>query len=294
MRASLATNFARPGRPAGFTLVEVMVSVVIATMILGAASTVFITAMNGWEKGGQQEDVLRVARTTGSLIERHLRSAVPPTSDGYRVFDGEVLGDGETPGHRLTMFSSAQGRFPRDLPPTDVCEVEFELDPETGDGMLMRIDATPDDDPYEGGYSIQLSPLIRQFSLTYFDGEEWVEDWYRTSLPKAVELTLAIAYPGQGTSGSGRSNADAPGGESGGMTGGPDNSGALAGPGVGGASDGSERLYHYSRLISLPLGGLPTGSGAEDGLSTGDSATGGTRTDGTQTGGAPMGAGVNQ
>lgn len=290
MRAFLPTlHRTLPGRPAGFTLVEVMVSVVIATMILGAASSVFITAMNGWERGGRQEEVLRVARTTGDLIERHLRSAVPPTSDGYRIFDGEVLGDDVTPGHRLTLFSSAQGRFPRDLPPTDVSEVEFELDPESGDGMLMRIDATPDDDPYEGGYTIQLSPLIRQFSVTYFDGEEWVEDWYRTSLPKAVELTMAIAYPGQANSGGGSASMGTTGGADGGMPGGSGDAGLAAGPALGGAGAGTEQMYHYSRLISLPLGGLPTDSGAMDDLSTGESASGG-----ASQGGPAMGAGVTQ
>lgn len=228
---SLCTTICPARSRRAFTLIEVMVSLLIATMILGASATVFVTAMNGWERGSEKEEVLRVARTTSSLIERHLRSAVRPTTDYLRVFDGEVLSEGETTGHRLTMISSAQGRFPRDLPPTDVCEIEFELDPDTEDGLVMRIDATPDDDPYEGGYSIELSPLVRQFELIYFDGEEWVEDWYRTSLPQAVELTLAIAPSAEGTEEDEETSAE----------------------------DDDPALYHFSRLISLPMGESSTG-----------------------------------
>jgi prepilin-type N-terminal cleavage/methylation domain-containing protein len=178
----------------GFTLAELLVGLVISTMILGATASVFVTMLRGWEDGSRRREMLIAARTTADLIERHLRSAIPP--GGYAVFRGADLSTADVAGHRLTLLSAAAGRFPRSLPRTDSSEIEFEFDPLTGDGMTLRIDSSPDDDPYTGGYRVQLSGLVRSFTVYYFDGVEWLEEWYDSRLPLAVEFRFTIAEPG--------------------------------------------------------------------------------------------------
>ncbi|MCE5229488.1 hypothetical protein LLG95_07815, partial [bacterium] len=177
-----------------FTLLELMLGIIISTMILTACAMVFSTAMRSWEQGSEARNTLQVGQTISDLIERHLRSAMAPEKrEGGAVFLGEDLSDGGVSGHKLTLVSSAPGRFPRSSAPTDSCEIDFCFDPTKEDGLTMRIDASPDDDPAAGGQSLPLSKDVVGFQVQYFDGEDWVDEWDDEKLPVAVEFTLAIA-----------------------------------------------------------------------------------------------------
>jgi len=172
-----------------------MVGLTISTLIVGAAAGVFVTTLSSWERGAERQRLLQVARTTADLIERCLRSAQPPDEAGRAVFYGYDLSSETAAGHRLVLLSSAVGRIPRSQPLTDSSEIEFILDPEDGLGFTVRVDSTPDDDPYAGGYTISLSPLIQAFGIQYFDGRAWTPEWFESTLPLAVEFRLMIADP---------------------------------------------------------------------------------------------------
>lgn len=201
----------------GFTLIELIVGLVIATFIMGSAAIVFVTTMDNWDRGKREQRILQAAQTTADLIERYLRCATPPGRN-YGTFMGEDLSSEDVDGHRLTFLSTAEGRFPRSLARGDLSEIEFCYDPDE-DRLTMRIDATPDDEPTAGGYRIQLSPLVQAFRVMYFDGFEWVTEWIdSTTLPMAVEFHLIIGDP-----------ADV-------------------------AADGTMRTREISRLVWLPMG----------------------------------------
>jgi prepilin-type N-terminal cleavage/methylation domain-containing protein len=176
-----------------FTLIELMLALVIGTLILSAAAGVFVTTLDAWHRGSRSWAEKQAADKIAALIERHLRAAVSPAVDNQAVFRGEDLSlDEKQIGHRLTFVSAAPGRFPRNLPMNDIGEVEFEFDPETGAGLEMRIQFPPVDEPDDGGYLVALSVLVTGFKVIYFDGEEWVESWSSSELPKAVEFTLVV------------------------------------------------------------------------------------------------------
>jgi prepilin-type N-terminal cleavage/methylation domain-containing protein len=241
----------------GFTLIELLLALVIGTMILGATASVFVTTLDAWHRGGRASAEQQAADKIGALIERHLRAALSPAVDNQAVFRGEDLTlDLDQPGHRLTLRSTAPGRFPRELPLTDVAEVAFELDPAGDDGMTMRIQCPPDALPNEGGYLIHLSPLVRGFRVIYYDGKDWLESWSENDLPKAVEFTLLL------------NRAD-------------DEGRPVAG--------GAQPALEVKRLVWLPMGGAGTKE-AEGAAMTGEQQPGaGEQQPGT--GGQPAGAG---
>lgn len=181
-------------RRAAFTLMELLLGMVIGTMILAACAGVFATAVRSWEQGARKTDVLQTAQSLADLIERHLRAAQPPEDVLFApIFEGEDLTAGEQAGHRLTLYSAAPGRFPRAIAPTDMAEIEFTFDPLDPEGAFsIRIDGSPDDDSWGGGYVTPLSDRVRAFSVSYYDGYEWWPDWFQSSLPEAVEFTLSI------------------------------------------------------------------------------------------------------
>jgi type II secretion system protein J len=180
----------RPG--GGFTLIELLVGMSISTLILGAAAGVFVTTLNTWDQGGRRARLIQTAQATGDLIERRLRSAVPPSGNDPFVFEGEDLSTEGADGHRLTFLASAGGQIPRAQAPTDLSEVELVFDPAGDDALSMRLESPPEDLLDEGGYRITLSPLVKDFSVLYFDGTEWVEEWSENRLPRAVEFHLTF------------------------------------------------------------------------------------------------------
>ena len=204
-------------RTGGFTLLELLVGLTIATFIMGSAAVVFVTTMDNWDRGNREQRLLQAAQTTADLIERYLRCAVAPGKT-FGTFTGEDLSSDEVDGHRLTFCSTAEGRFPRSMPRTDLSEIEFAYDPSEDAVLTMRIDATPDEDPTMGGLRVQLSTLVQGFQVMYYDGVEWASEWYEEQLPKAVEFHLMIGDP-QDT-----------------------------------AADGTMRTREISRLVWLPMG----------------------------------------
>ena len=199
-RTSSPRMFARnsPSRPSrGFTLIELMVGLLISTLIVTSAAALFVSMLDSWERGSRSYKMLQAAQTTGDLVERYLRCAVPPTSDSSgAIFWGEDLSVDEAYGHSLTFLSTAGGRFPRTDPPSDRKEIEFIFDPQEDALFSMRIDpSSGDDSAFDGGYLVDLSEMVESFQVLYHDGEEWLDEWIGSELPRAVEFRITFADP---------------------------------------------------------------------------------------------------
>jgi len=182
---------------AGFTLIELLLGLSIGTLIVAGAAAIFVTAQRSWEAGNRNYRLRQAARTTSELIERHLRSVTPPAGEATS-FEGEDLSTDETSGHRLTFFSTAGGGLRQGRVRTDVSLIELRLDPAKDRALTLRMDSSPGigytlaDQDEEHGPRVTLSPLIKSFEVLYCDGGEWVSEWSKSRLPKAVEFHLTL------------------------------------------------------------------------------------------------------
>jgi len=196
-------------RRRGFTLIELVTAMMVSVLLIGTAFSTFWTATHAWEKAKRRTEMFRLLQGAAELITRQLRAMQPPffeeNSVCFAVDDGDEEGDYDS----IAFLSNANPRVPSDLDLSDLCEVEFYID--TGErevaedetviagtpgegGLWMRIDPTPDDDPLGGGYLVQIGGQIVSFDLRFFDGTEWLDEWYYdTEAPVAVEFTLTVA-----------------------------------------------------------------------------------------------------
>lgn len=235
-------------RRRGFTLIELLIGLLISTMILGAAAGVFVTATQSWERGNRRYKTLQAARATSDLLERHLRSAMPPGNNANWIFWGEDLSGDSAAGCRLSFLSSSPGRFPKSGPATEAVEIEFSFDPSLGGGLTMRIDSTPDEFPSDGGYELTLSSRVRSFEALFYDGVEWTTEWYESDLPAAIEFT--IGFDDEEAAAAAAEDSE---GED-----------ALTGAeqtGAGGETAKTEAppVFEATRLVTLPLGKTAAG-----------------------------------
>jgi type II secretion system protein J len=185
-------------RRRAFTLVELLIGITISVLIVGAATTTYLAAAQSWEKGRSRTTSFQCARAAFDVIERHLRSALPPDNAAHVTFEGEsaVIEGTDLAADSIT-FCSTGGRFnPARFGSSDLSEVTFYLDISeiTGETSLMmrkRRFGVADEEAFPGTEE-ELAPRVISFDVAYYDGLEFVDDWTAEELPAAVRVTLHL------------------------------------------------------------------------------------------------------
>jgi len=192
------------------TLVELLTAMMVSVILIGTAFSTFWTATQAWEKSKRRSEMIRLIEGTADILTRHLRAVHKPFFDINPAFVAINNGDEERDYDLVVFLSSANVRFPRELALSDLCEIEFYI--ETGErgelegevavstqnerGLWMRIDPTPDDDVETGGYLVLLGEQFTSLDFRYFDGYEWLEEWFdETQVPEVIEFSLTISDP---------------------------------------------------------------------------------------------------
>jgi len=99
----------------------------------------------------------------------------------------------------LTFSSTGETVLLGAVSQPDLCQVQFFLDQETeapGLGLMMRKKLLPEGLTDEGGQLAELAPNVVAFSVDYYDGSEWLDEWIgMADLPRAVEVALTLVSP---------------------------------------------------------------------------------------------------
>ena len=213
------------------TLIEMLTAMMVGVILIGTAFSTFWAATQAWEKSKRRSEMIRLLDGVADVMTHYIRAIQPPFIENTPAFlaidDGDDQGDYDS----IAFISSANPKSPRQLALSDICEVQFYIDlgqnaeeygaptvelttdnaanspaeatpapsgasETTLGGLWMRLDATPDEDLGSGGYRIQLAEQINSLNFRYYDGVEWLDEWYDdTQVPVAVEFTLTITDP---------------------------------------------------------------------------------------------------
>ena len=176
------------------TLVEILIAMAILTVISASTVLVFRGISNAWRTGELRTERYQQARLLFDLFDRELSSVVLnsrfplvglPASDG-----GAVRGEGA---HGELFFAGllpGRGRL---------VERGYWV---TADGAMMCHDDESGDGDYATGTQELCGQGIEGFTLAFFNGSEWREQWdgrpgasEAGQLPKAVRVTLAVGRP---------------------------------------------------------------------------------------------------
>jgi len=183
---------------AGFTLVEVMVTLGLMGMVFALVYGALWSTVGGLQRMERRGDREQAVRILLEMVDRELRSTLWLKDDPRLAFVGEnaVTDDGQ-PADRLTWVQASHLKLHPDLPESDVAEVTYHLDsvgPSTY-ALYKREDATPDGDPMSGGTEYLLSEQIIGVDFHYYGPTGWVDQWdtrQSKSLPRLVQISLFL------------------------------------------------------------------------------------------------------
>lgn len=180
----------------GFTLIEILVTIVIASLVITAAYSVVVTTVDAKLHVEERTKASRAGPAILGVISEDLRGAVPPLT-GREVFIGGPGDPNENNGGFLRLTTSAEPAFFQTKARNTLIEVTYYIKHNRGEqprGLfsLYRGERTLQN---EGGSFRLLYDRVRRISLRYRPPtgdplRHWTIDLQ--SLPMAVEIELEI------------------------------------------------------------------------------------------------------
>lgn len=185
-----------------FTLIELLVAMVLAVVLLGLASQVFVAGMRSRDRLRETANDVGALRRAYEAISRDLHSATVAPDDSGLQFGLSATGAG-TANNVLQMASNVGEPLLAGRAASETALIQYAVaeDPRTGRPGLWRYETPyPVPDTTSGGNSEPqratfLLPGVRQAGYLFYSSEQqnWIESWDgEIGLPSAIRLDLEI------------------------------------------------------------------------------------------------------
>ena len=198
-KASPRLEASARGKPchAAFTLIEMVIALAVMGLLGASLVTAATIAFRARDTAAQQVVAVREAMIAIDIIEQELAAALPPSESSPLSggFIGSEGGTSQSPAGTIEFYALGRDAGAEiDDPLAEGARwVQIGL---SGDVLVRRVSrnllATVQEEPAE---EILLSG-VSAFTLRFFDGADWLDDWdaanYGYSLPLAVEITLEL------------------------------------------------------------------------------------------------------
>ncbi len=187
----------------GFTLVELMLSVLILALLMTAVCGVVAATIQAQERIEEVTGGSEIGPAILAQVRQDLEGAFLPDQEG-EFFVAEDGRSGGAERDRIDFVSSTvtfgaerEGDEPLFH---SVNEIGYQVagNPrEAGMGILYRReDLFVDREPLKGGRLVELYDRVVRFDLKFWDGEKWVKDWNNKRdggrMPRAVRIDMGL------------------------------------------------------------------------------------------------------
>jgi general secretion pathway protein J len=180
----------------GFTLIEVLVSLVLLTIVLGAVYGSFFSVQRAVERFDNVSLRYHEARTTLDIIRREIEAAIlknPKQQEitdkaNFEVKDRDIFGK-TVSSIDMTAFSFRG---------TGISEVSYFVKENNEELVLMKKEKPPF--TRSEGNTVDLMDDIESFEVEVLFNDKWVKTWNAADtrkLPEAVKVTIEFEDNGQ-------------------------------------------------------------------------------------------------
>lgn len=196
----------RPDTSAGFTLLELIISLTIIAIIAMMVQNGFRLSVSAWEKGESAIEDQQRYRYVLELIQRQLASSLPHASSEKVKTDSDVVFKGDD---ASLEFVSRMSLIPGDS--SGMIRVRYRVETEDdGKNVLFaeshlvdRLSVSSQDEPGEEDWHILLSD-IHDFAFDYLaglstedaldDASFWESSWGDSGEQKGLPLALRVRF----------------------------------------------------------------------------------------------------
>jgi len=178
---------------AGFTLIEVLVSLVMMGIIVAAVIGTLWTGMGSWERGVAVSDTLQQDRALLERLHMELKSSFHEHRPGRSGLVSEE-GKGSRTDEEGLIFVTSAGSWPG----LSVVRYRTGESSEGDEGLLRAEMPLPLELDFDeivdelDELELLVLPGISDVQISYFDGEDWVDEWdpegVEEDIPAAVRL----------------------------------------------------------------------------------------------------------
>lgn len=181
-------------RKTGFTLVEVMVASTIGAFISLVAVGTLKAVISSNELVDQNINAAAEVRFAANLIERDLINLYRDETIENTKLIGTIEDLAEYSTSVLTFYSINRTKARAYEPEGDTYEVEYYLiQNEDLLSLMRRVWPNPNEEFEPGGILTTIAENIYLFEVSYYDGEEWYDEWLEEmeSMPHMIEVNIA-------------------------------------------------------------------------------------------------------
>jgi prepilin-type N-terminal cleavage/methylation domain-containing protein len=191
-------------RSSGFTLIEVLVTLVITAIMLSAVYTCFVGTVAAKQYSEEVKAAGRVGQAILGFMKRDFTGAFV-FSPGNPAMEGQTGSIGTADADTVNFVTTTDSRRAVDGKGSDYNEVGYALYPgEEQDGaagtfsraampllrLYRREDHFLDESPFSGGILELLDDCVKSIKFEYLADEGWLTAWQGEGLPEAVRITL--------------------------------------------------------------------------------------------------------
>ena len=195
-------------RQRGFTLIELMISIVLMSIVLLAAYACMNAGLSSQRTIDPRTDIFQSARVAMNLIAADLRCACPLPKDAEFLGTHHMAGEAESD----SIDFATHHYTPKRVNEGDFCEESVFMDKDAKSGQYIlwrRRNPTIAFDSFSGGAREELASGLTGLKFEFYDGFEWYDSWGETGrraklqtsnkehpnlsgLPEAVRVTLSF------------------------------------------------------------------------------------------------------
>ena len=183
-------------RKNGFTLVEVVIASIIGSFIALVAVSALRAVTSGRTLVANNIAAADEIRYATQLIRQDLANVYRDSEGSAIKFVGTNAETDEEMKTSLTMRIVSTTNTRLSEVEGDLHDVEYFIMEEEDKSVLMRrfcpVVGTEEEDELPGGVLTAIAENIVGFELRYFDGEEWLPEWFaeQNMFPEMVEIIL--------------------------------------------------------------------------------------------------------
>jgi type II secretion system protein J len=177
----------------GFTLLEIILATSLTSLLLLIVYTTYFSINRSIDAASEEQEVLQSGRVLLELIRQDLRGVYPAKNFQFLSEIADKEKDESEITHTLdfvTTSSMGSNVFGRSVVGYYLITTDEEVKV-----FIRRESKEIKLDIKEGGVNFELSRLVKQFRLSFYDGQEWVEEWdskARGKLPVQVRIVLVL------------------------------------------------------------------------------------------------------